>query len=370
MENLMEIDAYDFRASPLKILETLNSSTLGLSEVGIAGVRCFYVNDPALIHAMLYTQWPQFRKEFGYKKSRDLIQRDLFSPSAVWPSSDEFLAISANLQSIVSEYLKGSDSNVEDLYTWCRRLTMLVFMKTLLDDCIECNLTQQNLEDATVRIIRLLGDVILQFPKNIDTLDELDLVSVDELRDYAKLFKQHPTCEHATPARSMTTILAGYEQMATIMYWTIIYFAGRRCAPLPEIEDKHFLNEVIRLHSPIWALMRRPKGDVHLGRYTLPKDSVVITSPWLMARSPRFFAEPSYFKPERWNGQVQPFTFFPFSHGPRACKGERFVRATMYALLRELSSFERIDCDEPLSDSDEIRVSAIPSQVVRASFTR
>jgi len=53
--------------------------------------------------------------------------------------------------------------------------------------------------------------------------------------------------------------------------------------------DKQYLNEVIRLHSPIWTNMRRPKDEVCVENYVLPKDCVIITSPWLMARNPNYF---------------------------------------------------------------------------------
>jgi cytochrome P450 len=118
--------------------------------------------------------------------------------------------------------------------------------------------------------------------------------------------------------------------------------------------DKQYLNEVIRLHSPIWTNMRRPKDDVCVENYVLPKDCVIITSPWLMARNPNYFPEPGSFRPEHWNEPVDTFTFFPFSHGPRVCKGERFMRTAIYVLLHELAGKQRIaiEFDNGISNPD------------------
>jgi cytochrome P450 len=167
----------------------------------------------------------------------------------------------------------------------------------------------------------------------------------------------------------MTTIFAGYEQMASIMYWLIVHYAERSLRQISGGGVKQYLNEVIRLHSPIWTIMRRLKDDVCVEHYVLPKDCVIITSPWLMARNPNYFPEPGSFRPERWNEPVDTFAFFPFSHGLRVCKGERFVRTAMYVLLHELAGKQRITCDTPTGNLHLINVSATPMERLEVSLT-
>jgi hypothetical protein len=135
-------------------------------------------------------------------------------------------------------------------------MTMEIFMRTLLDGSVSPTISQQELEDATMRVITLLGQVILKFPDNIDSTDELDVESHVELRAYAQLFQQHVTCEHAIPGRAMTTIFAGYERMARILYSLIVHYAERPLRQISGGGDKQYLNEVIRLHSPIWTCRR------------------------------------------------------------------------------------------------------------------
>ena len=364
----MDIPESDFRNAPLQALRRIENRTDQFSYVSIAGVPCVYLNDPKLIREVLDTHWPEFRKEFGYKKSRDLIQKDLFSPALIWPSPQEFLTLSAELQSIVKRHVVASGVEVDDLYAWCRRLTMDVFLRTLLAGSLSPSISQKDLEEATMRAIEILGKEILKFPLNIDMLDQLDPEAHSELLEYASMFVQNPACSSATPGRAMTTILAGYEQMASIMFWLILHYAEQPFKDMDGIGNRQFLNEVIRLHSPIWTIMRRPKHDVRLGDCLLPQDSVVITSPWLMARNEKYFPEPDRFLPNRWNEQIDTFAFFPFSHGPRVCKGERFVRATMYALLGELS--DKMPSVHEMDDKHHlVRVSVTPKEPLKIRFS-
>jgi cytochrome P450 len=79
--------------------------------------------------------------------------------------------------------------------------------------------------------------------------------------------------------------------------------------------------------------------------------------------------EPVSFRTERWNEPVDTFTFFPFSHGLRVCKGERFVCTAMYVLLQELAGKQRITCDTPTGNLHLINVSATPMERLEVSLT-
>lgn len=365
----MEVRAIEFQENPLGTLQRIDAATSRLSYVSIEGVPCVYLNDPNLISAVLSDHWADFRKEFGYKKSREYIQKDLFSPDITWPSADDFSRISAELKQIVLVFVNDTEGEIEDLYAWSRRLIMRIFQLTLLHQSVRASCSQQELEDATMRAIDILGREILKFPVNIDCVGELDQESHSYLRSYASKFVQSAGCPVATPARAITTILAGYEQMASIMFWLVVHYADRPLSAMGKtIGGRQFLNEVIRLHSPIWTIMRRPKHDVHILGDTFSRDTVVITSPWLMARNPLYFPKPNQFQPERWNEQIETFAFFPFSHGPQVCKGERFVRSAMYAMLDALSH-RVVTTDTSNLEGHLINVSATPKGQCRATIS-
>ncbi len=56
---------------------------------------------------------------------------------------------------------------------------------------------------------------------------------------------------------------------------------------------------------------------------------------WVIQRDPRWFADPSAFRPERWGDEsisrIPRYAYFPFGGGPRLCIGNYF--ATMEAVL-------------------------------------
>jgi len=338
----------------------IDSSTTGFCRVIVDGVQCFYLNDPLLIETVLATRWPEFRKEFGYKKSRDFIQRDLFSPATIWPDAKEFARASSVISNIITVRVQKARGKIDDLYAWCRSLTMEIFLRTILAGSVEPSVSQNELENATMQAIEVLGKTILRFPQNIDSVDDMDIRDHEDLKQYSKLFRDDPQNSCATSGRAITTVLAGYEQMASIMFWLFVHCAERPMSCIPGVGSKHYLNEVIRLHSPIWTIMRRPKHDLIISECSLPRGCVVITSPWLMARKAHYFPNPEEFLPERWNGPIEPFAFFPFSRGPRACKGELFVRSALYALLEQLKEVESIVISGGAVKGHRIRVSATP----------
>jgi cytochrome P450 len=62
--------------------------------------------------------------------------------------------------------------------------------------------------------------------------------------------------------------------------------------------------ETMRLYPPAWAIGRRALSDQVLGPYLVPKDSILLLSPYITQRDERFFPDPSHFDPERWTAEA------------------------------------------------------------------
>ncbi len=228
--------------------------------------------------------------------------------------------------------------DVDDPYRWCRSLTVKVFLETLLRGCLINGVTNEQLEAVTLEVIALLNDVALDFPANIDRPDVVDAVRGKALDRFKSLW-QSSTDHSATTAGAMTTMIAGYEQRSSIMFWSLVHHSQRPLHSIPNANRKYFLNEVIRLHSPTWTIMRRPLRSLVVDDCRLPKGSVVIASPWIIAREADYFPTPSSFLPERWASSVNAQAYFPYCHGPRVCKGKRFVRSVLYEMLAVLQRY-------------------------------
>ena len=148
----------------------------------------------------------------------------------------------------------------------------------------------------------------------------------------------------------MTLFLAGHETTANALSWTWYLLARNPGAEArfheevdavlggrpPAFEDlprlrytEMVLAESMRLYPPAWGLGRRSRRDQVLGGVAIPEGALVLVSPYLVHRDPRFFPEPLRFDPQRFTTESRAarprFAYFPFGGGARQCIGEPFA---------------------------------------------
>ena len=160
----------------------------------------------------------------------------------------------------------------------------------------------------------------------------------------------------------MTIFLAGHETTANALAWTWYQLArnreaerelhreldtvlqGRAPTPadyarLPYTEM--VLAESMRLYPPAWGIGRMSVADVQIGPWSVPRGSLVLVSPWVGHRDPRFWPDPLRFDPYRFAPDAKasrPKTaYFPFGGGPRLCIGEGFAWMEGVLLLATLA---------------------------------
>ena len=170
---------------------------------------------------------------------------------------------------------------------------------------------------------------------------------------------------------AMTLFLAGHETTANALSWTFYLLSQNPVAEAnlhaeldeiigsraPTTEDvarlqytEKVVSESIRLFPPAWGIGRRSLVDQTIGPYRVPADSIVLLSPFVTQRDPRFFSEPDEFKPERWTAEwkssLPQFSYFPFGGGPRRCIGEGFAWAEAILVLATLCQRWRVRLDQ------------------------
>lgn len=148
----------------------------------------------------------------------------------------------------------------------------------------------------------------------------------------------------------VTLFIAGHETTANALSWTLYLLALH-----PEIEAKlvdelravlgeypptvddlgklrytdQVIKESMRLYPPAWVITRQAIEDVSIGGYEIPAGSIVLMSPYVMHRHPRYWDEPEKFMPERfvpdWEDHIPKYAYFPFGGGPRICVGNQFA---------------------------------------------
>ncbi len=150
---------------------------------------------------------------------------------------------------------------------------------------------------------------------------------------------------------AMTLFLAGHETTANALTWTWYLLsqnpqiAARMHAEIddvlqdgrvPGFDDlpqlkyvEMVLAEGMRLYPPPWGVGRKAIGPHRIGEYTAEPGSIMLMSPYVMHRDPRYYVDPERFDPDRWLPEIAAqrpkFAYFPFGGGARLCIGERFA---------------------------------------------
>lgn len=149
---------------------------------------------------------------------------------------------------------------------------------------------------------------------------------------------------------AMTLFLAGHETMANALTWVWYLLAqnpeaegalhaeldsvlaGRApsAADMPALPyTRAMLAESMRLYPPVWVIGRRAIAACTVGDTPIPAGAYVLLSQYLMHRDPRFWDDPTAFRPARWletsAGDRPKYAYFPFGGGGRTCIGEHFA---------------------------------------------
>ena len=78
----------------------------------------------------------------------------------------------------------------------------------------------------------------------------------------------------------------------------------------------------------------------------VPPRSILVMSPYLVQRDPRFYQDPERFDPDRWTPEFRAalpkFAYFPFGGGPRQCIGESFAWMELILLVATISQHWRL----------------------------
>ncbi|XP_065054594.1 cytochrome P450 3A4-like [Rhopilema esculentum] len=167
-------------------------------------------------------------------------------------------------------------------------------------------------------------------------------------------------------ASAISFLLAGYETTSNALAYTTYLLALH-----PEIQERLYnevkecdmnsedadiyneiqrfsyldcvFNESLRLYPPGWETLRKTGKDCVFGGITIPAGTMLIIPILAIHRSEQFWKDPYAFDPERFSqerkGDIIPYTFMPFGHGPRNCVGMRFAlteaKLTLITLLKK-----------------------------------
>jgi cytochrome P450 len=212
-------------------------------------------------------------------------------------------------------------------------------------------------ENSRAVLDKVIYDLIAQ--RRASGRDEGDLLSMLLL---ARDEDRNGMTDTQVRDEALTLLIAGHETTANALIWSWYLLsqnpeaeaklhaeldevlAGR----LPQFDDAPKLayttgviSEALRLFPPAWAIGRRAKEEYSIGAYRIPARSILLLSPWVSHRDPRWFPDPEKFDPDRWRPEIAEtlpkFAYYPFGGGARVCIGERFAWTEAVLVLATLA---------------------------------
>uniref|UniRef100_UPI003B639677 cytochrome P450 4C1-like n=1 Tax=Odontomachus brunneus TaxID=486640 RepID=UPI003B639677 len=119
------------------------------------------------------------------------------------------------------------------------------------------------------------------------------------------------------------------------------------------------LKESLRLYPSVHFISRDAAEDVKLYSYVIPAGTIVHLNIYDVHRDPNFWPNPNVFDPDRFLPEKiqrrHPYSYLPFSAGPRNCIGQRFAMLEMKAMI---STLVRNFYLEPINYLKDVQITA------------
>lgn len=392
-----------FRRDPLALLTRLAREYGDVTRFSAATQTIYFLNHPDHIKDVLVTHHARFMKGRALQRAKRLLGEGLLtSEGDFWRRQRRLAQPAFHRQRIRSyaetmvEYAvqtsaRWRDGRELDISSEMTRLTLAVVGKTLFDANVESDADEVGA--ALTDVMSLFGYLMLPFSEVLERLplpprrrferararldavlyriieerraggeDRGDLLStllhaVDEEGDRTGMTDEQLRDE------AMTIFLAGHETTANALTWTWFLLsqnteaeerlhaeldevlAGGRAPTFEDVPRLRYTEMVVaesmRLYPPAWAVGRLALEDHEVGGYSIPRGALVLVSPYVMHRDPRFYPDPLRFDPERFTPEAKAarpqFSYFPFGGGPRRCIGEGFAWTEAVLILATLA---------------------------------
>lgn len=165
------------------------------------------------------------------------------------------------------------------------------------------------------------------------------------------MFEGHET---TSAGITWTTFLLGSNpQIQENAYSELLDIFGdsQRAVTMEDLNNMRYLERVIkeglRLYPPVSYMSRKLTEDLQLKHFLLPAHSNIVILPYFVHRNPEIYPDPEVFDPDRFlPDEVQkrhPFTYIPFSGGPRNCIGQKFAFMELKVVLSHIIRNFRIE---------------------------
>lgn len=418
----------EFRKDPPRFLERIARKHGDVVLVRLGRQTIYLISHPEIIREVLVTHQFKFKKSRMLERARVLLgdglltsegefhkrQRRLVQPAF---HRDRLIGYSAAMVELAAAARdRWKPGQPLDVHREMMRLTLAIVGRTLFSADVESEADE--IGAAMAQLFGLFDMILLPFSEYLEKLplpsvrrfhkarerldrtiyrlaaerrasgaDAGDLLSMLLLAQDEE--GQGGMTDQQVRDEALTLFLAGHETTANALTWSWYLLSQSPAAEaafhaelaealggrLPTFEDlprlrytEHVLAEALRLYPPAWAVGRRALEDFHAGPYVIPARSILLMSPWVVHRDPRWFADPLAFRPERWETEdpARPrFAYFPFGGGTRLCIGERFAWMEGVLLLAAIGQAWRLRLVEGHRVETQARITLRPRHGMR-----
>lgn len=205
-----------------------------------------------------------------------------------------------------------------------------------------------------------------------------------------------PLTEHEITGMLVAALFAGHHTSSVTTAWSIIelcnhpaylkrvldelegVFGGGEAVGFHSLRNipltERTVLEVLRLHPPLFMLVRVAMEDfVHAG-YFIPKGTWVLISPTVTHRIPELFQNPEVFDPDRFapprEEDKRDFAYIPFGGGRHKCMGNAFALLQIKAILAILLRRYEFELVNPRVESDFHGLVVGPKEPCRVRYRR
>jgi len=196
-------------------------------------------------------------------------------------------------------------------------------------------------------------------------------LSLEEIRAECNTFMFEG---HDTTAQAITWslyLIALYPDCQTKLQEEVDEILGDQSTPSKDnIKEFRYLDLVIkeslRLYPPVPIIGRFGDEAVNIAGYNIPKGELYSLRIHTIHRDPVHWPDPDAFKPERFeNHTPEPFSYIPFSAGPRNCIGERFALQELKIILSAIVKNFNLRVDPSHYVEEEFRVILAPKNGIK-----
>lgn len=362
----------------------------------------YFLNHPDLVRDLLVISAHKFMKGRALQRAKNLLGEGLLTSEGDFHLRQRRMIQPAFHRARIVEYARSmvdyaermstswKDGEVRDIDKEMMHLTLQIVGKTLFSAEVE---DDADAVGSAMTAVSMLFDFLLlpysewlqklplpqtkRFQRARETLNDVIYGIINDRRksgdDTGDLLSMLLAARDEDDGRRMsdeqvrdealTLFLAGHETTSNAMTFTwyllsqnpdkaammrreIDRFPAHRWLTFDDLPNLKYtesiLAESMRLFPPAWAIGRLALEEHEFGGYEIPKGALILVSPYIAGRDPRFWERAEEFVPERWQTQSvkeagQKNIYFPFGGGVRRCIGESFAWTEGILLLATLA---------------------------------